>query len=223
MISQESKNNIAFAFQQITFFPSDIGAAFHEDPALRQKFFGFLELLTYFGLWAILFHRIAHLLDALYIPFFPRLLSQFSRLVTNIEIHPAAKIGRGFFIDHGAGVVIGETAEIGDHVLMYHQVTLGGTSLNPGKRHPTIGNNVLIGAGSKLFGPIIVGDNAQIGGGSVVLKDVPVCAVVVGNPARIVKICGEKVPPPVERVDQIHLPDPLEKRLQEMEEKIHNL
>jgi len=213
------KTILSFAFRQLGFLPADISAAFRNDPALRGKFFGFLELLTYPGIWAIIFHRIAHLFFALKIPFFPRLLSQISRFFTGIEIHPGAKIESGFFIDHGMGVVIGETAEIGKNVLMYHGVTLGGTSLNAGKRHPSIGDSVLIGAGAKILGPVIVGSCAQIGAGAVVLQNVPEHAVVVGNPGRVVRIRGQKIPP-VQKVDQIHLPDPLEERVRAIEERI---
>ena len=184
-----------------------------------------MEIILYQGLHAIILHRIAHFLWKLHIPFVPRLISQISRFLTGIEIHPGATIGKGFFIDHGSGTVIGETAEIGENVLMYHQVTLGGTSLETKKRHPTIGNNVMIGAGAKLFGPIKVGDNSQIGGSSVVTKNVPENSVVVGNPGRIVKTDGKKV---IETVDTMHLPDPvkkefekLNKRLKKLEEKSH--
>lgn len=213
------KNTLVSAFRQVGFLPADFCAAFRNDPALRGKVFGILELLTYPGVWAILFHRIVHLLFALKIPFFPRLISQTSRLLTGIEIHPGAKIGSGFFIDHGMGVVIGETAEIGKNVLMYHGVTLGGTSLNAGKRHPTVGENVLIGAGAKILGPVVVGNCAQIGAGAVVLKNIPAYGVVVGNPGRVVKIHGKKLSP-IKKVDQIHLPDPLEERLKKIESMI---
>ncbi len=216
-------SNVRFAVRQLGFFPWDIVAAFSEDPALRNKVFGIIELLTYQGVWAVAFHRIAHLLYALRIPVLPRLISQISRLATGIEIHPGAKIGKGFFIDHGTGVVIGETAIVGDHVLMYHQVTLGGTSLCSGKRHPTIGNHVLLGAGAKIFGPISIGENSQVGGGAVVIKDVPENSVVVGNPGRIVRRHGKKVGSPIEHVDQISLPDPIEKRLTQQDRKIKML
>ncbi len=216
-------SSIRFAFRQLGYFPWDIVAAFREDPALRNKLFGVVELITYQGIWAVFFHRIAHLLFALRIPVLPRLLSQISRFLTGIEIHPGARIGRGFFIDHGMGVVIGETAEIGNNVLMYHGVTLGGTSLSSGKRHPTIGNKVLLGAGAKIFGPITIGDNSQVGGGAVVIKDVPECAVVVGNPGQIIRHNGKRVPSPVENVDQITLPDPISKRFDLQERRLHQL
>ncbi len=210
---------LTFGFRQLTFFLADITAAFREDPALRGKVCAPLELITYPGVWAIFFHRIAHLLYALRIPLLPRLISQISRFFTGIEIHPGAKIGCGFFIDHGMGVVIGETAEIGENVLMYHQVTLGGTSLSAGKRHPTIGNNVLIGAGAKIFGPVVIGNNSQIGGGAIVIESAPKNSVVVGNPGKIVKRDGKKIDP-ILSVDQVNLPDPVEKRLLAIEKLI---
>lgn len=186
-------NNIKFAFKQISFFYKDIINAYKKDPALRGKIFSFLELLTYAGIWAIFFHRISHLLFTFKIPLIPRFLSQISRFLTGIEIHPGAKIGKGFFIDHGNGVVIGETAEIGDNVLLFHQVTLGGVSQSSGKRHPTIGNNVVIGAGAKVLGAITIGDYSQIGAGTIVTKDIPAHSVIVGNPGKIIKQFGERV------------------------------
>ncbi len=198
----------------------DIRATYHGDPALRSRRSGFLEIILYQGLHAIIFHRIAHFLWRIKIPFLPRFISQLSRFLTGIEIHPGAKIGKGFFIDHGMGVVIGETAEIGDHVIMYHEVTLGGTSLATGKRHPTIGDDVMIGAGAKLFGPITVGDNSQIGGSAVVIKDVPPNSVVVGNPGRVVRTRGEKV---IDKLDTVHLPDPVKKEFDKVETRISHL
>lgn len=214
---------LTFAFRQLGYLPADIASAYREDPALRAKWFAFLELILYPGLWAITLHRVSHLLFACRLPFLPRLLSQTARFLTGIEIHPGAKIGKGFFIDHGMGVVIGETAEIGEDVLMYHEVTLGGTSLKPGKRHPTIGNHVLIGAGAKIFGPLVVGDHSQIGGGAVVTKSVPSHAIVVGNPAQVVKLRGVKVIDPTHTVDQVSLPDPLAERVQALEERLEQI
>ena len=167
----------------------DIQTALRKDPAARNA----LEVWTYAGLWAVLSHRMAHSLWRHGIKFPSRLLSQIARSFTGIEIHPGATIGRRFFIDHGMGVVIGETAEIGDDVLMYHQVTLGGTSLERVKRHPTIGNNVLIGMGAKVIGAITVGDNVRIGANAVVIRDVPANATVVGVPGKVVKQDGEYV------------------------------
>lgn len=179
--------SLKFALNQLLFLYTDFVNAYKKDPALRGKVFGVLELFTYAGIWAIFFHRIAHLLFTLKIPFIPRLLSQIARFLTGIEIHPGARIGKGFFIDHGHGVVIGETTEIGNNVLLFHQVTLGGTKMLPGKRHPTVGNNVVVGAGAKVLGPLLIGDNSQIGAGSIVVKEVPANVVVVGNPGRIIK------------------------------------
>ena len=181
-------NRIVFGFQQISYLFSDIASAYRKDPALRGKAFGFLELTTYAGIWAIFFHRITYFLFVLGIPLIPRLISQISRFLTGIEIHPGAKIGRGFFIDHGNGVVIGETAEIGEDVLLFHQVTLGSTGgTSAGKRHPTIGNHVVIGVGAKILGAINIGDGSKIGAGAIVTKDIPCFSVAVGNPANVIK------------------------------------
>ncbi|GAB4453477.1 MAG: serine O-acetyltransferase [Armatimonadaceae bacterium] len=164
----------------------DIQSAMKRDPAARSVW----EVLTYAGLWAVWHHRVAHWFWNHRAKFLGRALSQWSRFLTGIEIHPGARIGRRFFIDHGMGVVIGETAVVGDDVLIYHQVTLGGTSLEKVKRHPTVGNNVLIGAGAKVLGAITVGDNAKIGVNAVVTKDVPPDSVAVGVPAKIIKQDG---------------------------------
>jgi len=162
----------------------DIKAIYKNDPAARN-----IEFILYPGWQAISIHKlISHKLYKLKIPFIPRLISQIMRFLTSVEIHPGAKIGKGFFIDHGIGIVIGETAEIGDNVIMYHNVTLGGTGKKKGKRHPTIGNNVLLGAGATVLGPIKIGNNSKVGAHSVVLKNVPENCTVVGNPAKIVKI-----------------------------------
>lgn len=161
----------------------DIKSVFERDPAARSSF----EILTtYPGLHAIWWHRVCHKLWCANWKWLARFLSTIARWMTGVEIHPGAKIGRRFFIDHGMGVVIGETAEIGDDVTLYHGVTLGGTSWNPGKRHPTLGNGVVIGAGAKVLGPLYVGENARIGSNAVVVKDVPVGATVIGIPGRIV-------------------------------------
>jgi len=162
---------------------NDIKVIFERDPAAANIF----EVLMYQGLWAIWYHRVAHFLYLLKIPVIPRLISQISRLLTLIEIHPGAQIGRGCFIDHGNGIVIGETTEIGENVTLFQQVTLGGTGKDKGKRHPTIGNNVVVGAGAVVLGAINVGDNARIGALAVVTKPVPAGATVVGNPARIIE------------------------------------
>ena len=170
---------------------SDWQAVFRNDPAARN----WLEVLTYPGLHAIFWHRIAHRLWRWNFKFFARLISQTSRFWTGIEIHPGATIGKGFFIDHGMGVVIGETAEIGDNVLLYHGVTLGGVSLEKKKRHPTIGNNVVIATGAKVLGAITIGDNAKVGANAVVLKDVPPDSTVVGIPGRVVSQAGKRMEP----------------------------
>ncbi|MCS7233485.1 MAG: serine O-acetyltransferase [Synergistetes bacterium] len=174
---------------------ADFKAIRERDPALSKGFLGFLEaFLCYPGFHAILCHRFIHVLHSRFkIPLLPRLLSHIVRFLTGIEIHPGAKIGKGFFIDHGMGVVIGETAEIGDNVTIYHGVTLGGTGKEKGKRHPTIDDGVVIGAGAKILGNIRIGRNSRIGAGSVVLKDVPPESTVVGVPGMVVKINKERV------------------------------
>lgn len=168
---------------------SDWRAAFERDPAARN----WLEVLSYPGVHAIFWHRVAHQLWQLNLRTLARWLSYLNRFFTGIEIHPGATAGKGFFIDHGMGVVIGETAEIGDNVLIYHGVTLGGVSLEKKKRHPTIGNNVVIATGAKVLGAITIGDNAKIGANAVVLKDVPPDSTVVGVPGRVVIQDGKKV------------------------------
>lgn len=164
----------------------DIKSVFHRDPAARSS----LEvILNYPGLHAVLLHRLAHRLWKLNFKLIARMISSFSRWFTGIEIHPGATIGRRFFIDHGMGVVIGETAEVGDDVTLYHGVTLGGTTWNKGKRHPTLENGVVVGAGAKVLGPIVIGENARVGSNAVVTKQVPAGATAVGIPGRI--ICKE--------------------------------
>jgi serine O-acetyltransferase len=162
----------------------DIKAIYRNDPAVRN-----LEFLLYPGFHAILIHRLTHLLWNLGIPFVPRLISQISRFLTGIEIHPGARIGKGFFIDHGMGVVIGETSQIGDNCVLFHNVTLGGTGKHKGKRHPSIGDNVMIGTGAILLGPICVGNNVRIGANTFIfMRDVPDNCTVVGTPGRIVRM-----------------------------------
>ena len=168
-------------------FPRDAAAIYKRDPAINRKALGFLEVPLYASFWALLFYRISHLLHALGLPFIPRLISQTARLFTGIEIHPGARIGPGFFIDHGMGVVIGETAIVGRNVTCFHGVTLGGVDARPGRRHPLIGDDVVIGAGAKVLGPLAVGAGARIGAQSVVLADVPAGATAVGIPARIIR------------------------------------
>lgn len=192
----------------------DIQTVFEHDPAARTT----LEIvLTYPGFHARQFHRLAHTLWNWRLKTLARLVSHLSRAVTGIEIHPGAKIGEGFFIDHGMGVVIGETAEIGDNVLMYHGVSLGGTSMQKKKRHPTIGNNVVIGAGAKIIGAITIGDNVKIGAGSVVIKSVPPNATVVGVPGRVVEIRN----PDSDTVER--LPDPVWENIQSLTERVTRL
>ena len=189
------------------------------DPAARSR----LEIfLLYPGVHAIIYHRIAHWLFCRKLRFLARLVSQWSRLWTGIEIHPGAVIGRRFVIDHGMGIVIGETAEVGDDVLLYQGVTLGGTGKEHGKRHPTIGNNVLIGSGAKVLGPFKVGDNARIAANAVVLSEVPPDSTAVGVPARVVRIAGEKVDF-ASQVDQIHVTDPVQKELQALSSRLEFL
>ncbi|MBA2876784.1 serine O-acetyltransferase [Thermaerobacillus caldiproteolyticus] len=195
----------------------DIEVIFEQDPAARS----YLEvILTYSGLHAIWAHRIAHALYKRKFYFIARLISQISRFFTGIEIHPGAKIGRRFFIDHGMGVVIGETCEIGDNVTVYQGVTLGGTGKEKGKRHPTIKDNCLISAGAKVLGSITIGENSKIGAGSVVLKDVPPNSTVVGIPGRVVVRNGVKVKKDLNHTD---LPDPVADRLKELEAEIEKL
>src|SRR4051812_1387193 len=184
----------------------DIAAVHERDPAARGVSSAEI-LVAWPGMHALLSHRIAHALHDAGIPFAPRSMAYASRALTGIEIHPAARIGDGFFIDHGAGVVVGETAEIGDDVTLYQGVTLGGTGFAAGKRHPTVADNVTIGSGAKLLGPITIGHGAKIGANSVVIHDVPANSTVVGNPGHPVRVDGERPEGP--DADWVHLPDPL--------------
>lgn len=199
------------------FFRKEINAIFERDPAARS----FLEvLLTYSGLHALVFYKMANQLLKIRIPFLPRWISQVGRFFTGIEIHPGATIGNGLFIDHGMSVVIGETTIIGENVTMYQGVTLGGTGKEKGKRHPTIGNNVVIGAGAKILGNITIGDNSYIGANAVVIKDVPVNSTVVGVPGRITKQDGKKIDTDL---DHIHVLDPLLQDIDELKKRIEEL
>ena len=195
----------------------------------------FIEVFLYPSFWAIIFHRFAHNLYKKKLFFVARLISQISRFFTGIEIHPGAQIGKNFFIDHGMGVVIGETCEIGNNVLIYQGVTLGGTGKELGKRHPTIGDNVLIGSGAKVLGPIKIGNNVKIGAGSVVLRDIPENTTVVGVPARNTKNCVLEKGSPSDNINHIRIRDPfqiefnkilskidiLDKRIKSIEKKIN--
>jgi serine O-acetyltransferase len=184
----------------------DVAAARERDPAARGVGPGEI-LASWPGVHALLVHRVAHALEGAGVPLVPRSMAYASRTLTGIEIHPAASIGEGFFIDHGMGVVIGETAQIGDDVTLYQGVTLGGTGFATGKRHPTVQDNVTIGSGAKLLGPITVGHGAKIGANSVVIHDVPPNSTVVGNPGHPVRVEGRRPEGP--DADWIHLPDPI--------------
>ncbi len=199
---------------------ADVAAARDRDPAAQNV--STFEILTgWAGVQALLAHRLAHRLLEAGVPLLPRTIAYLTRAVTGIEIHPAAKIGRELFIDHGAGVVIGETAEIGRRVTLYQGVTLGGTGFQRGKRHPTLGDNVSVGSGAKLLGPISVGDGAKIGANTVVIEDVPPRSTVVGNPGHPVKVEGRRVEGP--DADWIHLPDPIAEAIKTLSERISRL
>lgn len=200
----------------------DYEAVFRNDPAARN---GLEVILAYPGFHAIFLHRINHILWGSGIPVIPRLLSHVARFLTGIEIHPAAKIGPGFFIDHGMGVVIGETSEIGEDCLLYQGVTLGGTGKEKGKRHPTLGNNVVVGTGAKILGAITIGDHAKIGANSVVLNSAPEYSIVVGVPGRVIKkkVLRMADEGAIESVARVHLPDPVEEKFKEVEKYITEL
>ncbi len=196
----------------------DLQAVFDRDPAARTT----LEVfLTYAGFQALLAYRVAHRLWKMRFRLLGRLLSQGARWVTGVEIHPGASIGHGFFIDHGMGVVIGETAEIGNYVTLFQGVTLGGTGKEKGKRHPTLGNHVVVGSGAKVLGNIRIGDSVKIGANSVVLRSVPSNSTVTGIPGRIIKSIGERVPE--EAMDHANIPDPIAERFDLMEQELIEL
>ena len=205
---------------------ADLQAPQERDPAAR----GWLDVvLSYPGFHALVAHRINHALYDAGIPLLPRFFANVARFLTGVEIHPAARIGKGVFIDHGSGVVIGETSEIGDGCTIYQGVTLGGTSLSHGKRHPTLGRNVTVGVNASVLGAIVLGDNAKVGGGSVVVKDVPANATVVGVPARIVAQDGKPVRVVSDR-PQVEMPDPtadaivrLQRQLEQLEKRLNEL
>ncbi len=196
----------------------DFQTVFQRDPAAV----GTLEvLLTYSGFHAIVAHRLAHWLLNHHIPLLPRIISHLARMFTGVEIHPAATIGGNFFIDHGAGVVIGETTIIGDHVTLFQGVTLGGTGKERGKRHPTLGSHVVVGAGAKILGGMTIGDNVTIGANSVVLKSVPPDSTVIGVPARVIRVKGERLPEIA--MDHTNIPDPVSERLEALENELRSL
>ncbi|HKQ34509.1 MAG TPA: serine O-acetyltransferase [Nitrospiraceae bacterium] len=196
----------------------DLRAVFDRDPAATSWF---EVVLTYAGFHAVVAYRISHWLKTHCVPFLPRFISQTARILTGIEIHPSAKIGMGFFIDHGMGVVIGETAEIGEYVTLFQGVTLGGTGKERGKRHPTLGSHVVVGAGAKILGAITIGDNVKIGANSVVLKNVSANSTVIGVPARVIRTQGERVPDAT--MDHSNLPDPVSDRLLALEQELIEL
>ena len=198
----------------------DLTAAQERDPAARG--IGRLEiLLTYGGVQALLAHRVAHALHEVGVPLVPHAVANASRVLTGVEIHPAARIGEALFIDHGAGVVIGETAEIGDNVTLYQGVTLGGTGFARGKRHPTVEDDVVVGSGAKLLGPINVGQATKVGANSVVIHDVPARSTVVGNPGHPVRVDGRKPEGP--DADWAHLPDPVADAISSLSRRVAEL
>lgn len=200
------------------FFSDEIRSALERDPAATSV----LEvLLTYSGFHAIIIHKIAHGLFRAKVPLLPRLISQIGRGITGIEIHPGAEVGKGLFIDHGMGVVIGETTIIGENVTLFQGVTLGGTGKERGKRHPTLGNNVVVGTGAKILGNINIGDNVNIGANAVVIRDVPPNSTVVGVPGRVARKEGKKVPGI--SLDHSSLPDPLTKSLERLQAEIDKI
>jgi serine O-acetyltransferase len=211
---------LAFVFLALLvgiIFSKEVDAALERDPAARGR----LEIIfLYSGFHALVTYRIAHRLSLMHVPFLPRFLSQMARFFTGIEIHPGATIGKGLFIDHGMGVVIGETSILGDGITLYQGVTLGGTGKEKGKRHPTLGNNVVVGTGAKILGNITIGDNSYIGANAVVIKDVPPNSTVVGVPGRVTKQDGKKIDIDL---DHIHVIDPIMQSMDELEKRIERL
>ncbi len=197
----------------------DVASVLERDPAAKS---GVEVLLLYSGVHALIAYRVSHKLYLSRHYLSARAVSQLARRVTGIEIHPGATIGKGLFIDHGMGVVVGETAEIGDHCTIYQGVTLGGTGKDVGKRHPTLGNNVMIGAGAKVLGPVKLDDNVKIAAGAVVLRDIPENSTAVGIPAKVVRRKGEKVSD-ANDLDQIHIPDPVQRELDLLRERVETL
>ena len=208
---------IVFVALIILIFSGEIRAARERDPAARNSF---EVALLYPGVHAIIAHRIAHALWRFKIPALPRAFSQVSRFLTGIEIHPGAQIGKGFFIDHGMGVVIGETTLIGDNVTLFQGVTLGGTGKETGKRHPTLGSNIVVGTGAKVLGNITIGDNSYIGANAVVINDVPANTTVVGVPGRVTKQDGKKIDT---AMDHARILDPVKQQIDELHKRISEL
>lgn len=201
------------------FFKGELKAVMDRDPAATS----YAEIIfTYSGLHALVFYKIAKALKGLKIPILPRFLSQFAKWLTGIEIHPGAVIGEGLFIDHGMGVVIGETSIIGDNVTLFQGVTLGGTGKEKGKRHPTLGNNIVVGAGAKILGNIKIGDNVLVGANAVVIRDIPSDSTVVGVPGRVAKRRGERIPGGI-NLDHTSLPDPLQQALERLQHEIDHI
>ena len=209
---------VAKVFVYKVFFKHEIKATLERDPAATSEI---TVILTYPGLHALFYHRLAHALYRWRIALVPRLVSQFGRWLTGVEIHAGAEIGKGLFIDHGMGVVIGETVVIGDHVTLFQGVTLGGTGKQKGKRHPTLGNNVVVGTGACVLGDIHIGDNVSIGANAVVVRDVPSNSTVVGVPGRITSREGKKVPGI--NLDYTSLPDPLTQALSKLQHEIDKI
>ena len=208
---------IVYAAIVVVWFQPELRACFERDPAARNIF---EVLLTYSGLQVVVAHRIAHALEGMRMPILPRLIMGVARWLTGIEIHPAVTIGHGLFIDHGTGVVIGETTVIGNNVTMYQGVTLGGTGKERGKRHPTIGDNVVIGTGAKVLGNITIGSNSMVGANAVVLQNVPEHSTVVGVPGKVVRSKEEQG---TAKLDHVHMPDPVADRLHALQREVRAL
>jgi len=208
---------LLWALIVLVFFRNEVRAVFARDPAAKNLF---EVVVLYSGVQALVLYRIAHFLHTIKIPFLPRFISQLARFLTGIEIHPGARIGHGVFIDHGMGVIIGETSIVGDNVTLYQGVTLGGTGKEKGKRHPTIGHDVTIGAGAKVLGNISVGDNSYVGANAVVIKDVPANSTVVGVPGRLARQDGKKIE---EQLDHVHVLDPVLSQIEELRTRLEKL
>lgn len=214
-IKKKADKALTALYDECVEIGKELDAIYSRDPAAKSK----AEVaLLYSGFHAILLHRVAHLMQKNGLTLCARLVSQTCKFLTGIEIHPSAKIGRGVFIDHGEGVVIGETAEVGDNCTIYQGVTLGGTGKETGKRHPTLGDNVMVGAGAKLLGSFTVGSNSKIAAGAVVLCDVPENSTAVGIPAKVVRKSGEKTSEI--DLDQVHIPDPVSSEITKLTERI---